>query len=694
MRLVAVCTLITALAVPAVAATQVLLVDYRLGDPLLYKPFYDHFEDAGAEFHYRRWHPSLTQADPDDYDVIMVAGGSHPGPSTAHMNLQEAALLVDFVKGGGTLVLLAPGGTTDNYVMNKVLDDLGLKVRIEGDRVMDPQGYKSTLIPASYFLNLPLVDVLPGTPLSAGIDEPLYGGRIGSLQVGQIKDLEIPLKAKPTAMRMVKMENSPERNIEGSFAAEPRDYAVLVAGKAGDGHVIVAPRRMFNMNGYTGVWSDKPSAPPYELAANARFEENFCGYVAQIARGEYAVQDMVSIRRVVPMKDVEKPKDMKFLPREIPALAPENAYVELPELPEIEPSTPAFIEGPVKSLYYQWPHKENIADERFGQLAETGINLVYIMVTEELYKRRDDAAKMDEYKKELAANLEAAKKHGVKVLLGGFVPLREDWLKTHHETALVDGAGKTYAIPSPFDPDQFRDVFLDPAKVIAGLAKDYPDTMKGYLWDFELYGHKELIVTENYAFENIAWSEWLKRKGRSLRRAGLYDNALAVDQTARFDFLMRNGLLPGYYEALEDAIYDLTMKGRREIDKIAPGLFHAFYTAGIPESWYYRGIFRALGDEEDRVLLATYEARGVQQMRYARTFGINLCHLPGALYNSFDEGEIGPFLELSMEHESGYWLFPGDPFAHTGDHWKFGRHDWNIRFAPEILKEEMIEANH
>jgi hypothetical protein len=679
----------------AAHAQNVLLVDKWMKDPLAFKPFYDNFEAEGVEFNYRRYHPTLVQADVENYDIIMVGGGTHPSPSATHMRPEEGELLKKFVEDGGTVVILYQSGTTDNYVFNKMLWDMGLKLQIEGKRLMDPTGYKSTLIPATYFLNLPMLHVDEETPLAEDIEDlPLPGGRVNNIMVGQAENLEIAAWTGPLTMRLVEHSSNFPRQIEMLYAAETRKYAAVTAANFGEGHIVLASRGLFNMNGYTGRWSDKPLLPPYDLEGNHQFDHNFVRYVKAIANGEHEPGDRVNIRRVVRMNAPEKPEDLKFASAPLPEEAPKEGYVDLIDFELKEPVEVPFLNGEkLKSGYEQWPPPAKAADAHMKKYADAGINTLYLMVGGEWWDRKDDPEKLQEYGERVRATLEAARNHDIKILLGGFLPERKSWRNEQYETALVDGAGKTYEITAPLDPGIMEDNLTRPAKWIAEFAKDYPDTMVGFLWDFELYGHRELLVTENYSFDNLSWSTFLEERRGKLRRKGLLKEAQQTDTKFRFQWLEAHGLLPDYYKVQEEAIYELVLDAKEQIDEVHPGLFWSFYTAGIPQSWYYRGIFRALGDEEDRVLLVTYEARGLQQTSYWQEMGVNLIHGPGTLMNIPDADEWVPALTMWMEHESGYWLFPVGAMQGGDPAWKFSRHDWGSRIPPKVMNEKIEEAN-
>ena len=117
----------------SVSAQDVLVVDKWLQDPIAFKPFFEDFPESGLELKYRRFHPSLTHSDVDRFDVIMVAGGMHPDyPAPTYLIPEEAALLTQFVRDGGTTVFLFADHLTDNHIFNTILDSLDIVGKVTG----------------------------------------------------------------------------------------------------------------------------------------------------------------------------------------------------------------------------------------------------------------------------------------------------------------------------------------------------------------------------------------------------------------------------------------------------------------------------------------------------------------------------------------------------------------------------------
>lgn len=682
---------------------QVLLVDKMLLDPIAFTPFFEHFADNGMEFHYRRFHPTLVENDVERFDVIIVAGGLHHTeiPAATHLIPEEAALLRRFVEGGGTAVLLMANeytrpDHTDNHIFNVLLDSLGLKIRAEGNYIQDPVGYKSTLVPSSYYLNLPRVEVSPDTPMGEGITEPFCGGRLLSILVAQQENIEIPAYSSSTSMRRLDLPSTSERNTEGIYAAEPRSYAAVVAAKAGKGHVVLSSRWLFNLNGFTGKWSDKPLHGPYDLAVNRRFEANFVRYVSQLASGLYELRNVIPIRRLDGLKEIDersKP-ELKFRRRALRAAAHPQDYVELPRL-DVAPAPRLAVLGGEKAriAYAGFPKAEEA--ERWCLLfKEAGYNLVNASVGGSYYQAREDPERVQALIERWEANLEVYQRHGMKVLLAGYIPYTHLWRSREYPTQMVDGTGRSYEVPSPLDAQNWEECLLEPARIFARLAAKYPDTIVGTLWDFEIYTTGEIIVSESSPFGTLPFMTFVRREAERLQAQGLAEEAPFVDQARRFQWLEANGLLDVYYACMEDEIFEMARAAKAEIDAIHPGLLWSFYAACIPQSWYYRGIFRGLAGDDGEILMLTYEARSKQQVDYWRTLGVEMTHATGMLLNIPEGDEWNQFFQLALEEDQGgYWIFPSGSLTQTEDRWHFSRGDYNLRQPPDVLLELLRRAN-
>ena len=672
------------------SALEVLLVDKSLRDPVAFHSFFEDFPEQGLELGYRRFHPTLVQSDPERFDVIIVAGGRHPEPAATHLVPEEAALLVRFVRAGGTAVFLYAGHSTDNFIFNTILDSLGIEVRIEGLRIEDPLGPKATIVPATHYLNLPRVQVSPHTLLGEGIDGFIAGGRLVSLMVGRKEGLEIAAWTAPSSMRRLDVVDTPQRGREGTYAAEPRSYAAAVAAAAGPGRVILAPRSMISLNGFTGHASDRPVQPPYFLEGNRRFERNLARYIGAVARGRQVPGGRVPMHRVDDLgggAGLPAP-EFEFRKRTLDAEAREGDYDRLTPFDEAGPHQPSFLGGrKVRSAHLSVPAGERAA-EVCGRMREMGLNLLYVWG---LKMERDAAGRPAKIHPDSEALLDECGKAGLKILIWGYMPDTSLWLRNELATTLVDGTGKVYLPPSPLDPEAWDRSLTDKAREYALMARSFPETVAGTMWDLELYGHPGLRITEAHGFDNLSFAAFVETAGERLREAGLLQTARRVDQARRFRWLESHGLLRDYYRALEEGVYRLAVRTREAIDEVHPGLHWGLYAPNIPQSWYYRGLFRGLARDDGAVLHITWQSRGALQVGYwKKVLGLDLIHAPAMLMVVPRGAEWEAYLEMCLENEAGYWLYDATSLVRDGGDW---RARMELREAPAVVVERIRRVN-
>jgi hypothetical protein len=539
------------------------------------------------------------------------------------------------------------------------------------------------------------------TPLGEGLPEWFPAGRMRTLLIGQKENVEIPVVSRQAAMRGLDWEfgegDSFERGFVVPYSGEPTSaYAGMLAAKAGEGAVVIATRFMFNMNGYTGRWSDKPISKPYELEANRQFEHNFVKYVAAISSGEHAIEEFIPLSRTDRIPENEKPEsleDMRFLSRPLHETAPENSFDELEPFELVAPSQLSLVdEAKVKSGFDHQAIDKSDDIDKLDKYEKMGINLLYIMYGRQLYRARDDQEGMEEEKDKIRTFLGACKERGIKVMIGGASPERIAWWEQDYPTSMVDGTGRAYDVPAPFDEESWRHTVVEPGKVLAELAKEFPETLVGCFWDLELYAHGELVVSEAVPFDTGAWQKYLDERRGKLRRMGLLDAAAGLEQKRRWRWLEEHGLLKDYYAVMEDVFYRMVKDTIQTFDDIKENFEWGFYTAGIPQSWYYRGLYRAVQEYQGEVLVATYEARGQQQASYYQSMGINLVHVPGVLMGIPEDEEWVEFLTMSMENESGYWLFPIGMLERE-ENWRALRNDEALNQHPREIVDLVEKAN-
>ncbi len=683
---------------------RILIVDYLASDPIVFYPFFEHFKGPDYKLEYRRFYPKLVESD-QKYDLIILASSRHPFPSASKMTLSEARLLKEYVLKGGVLVVLYSSEENDRVILNRLLKELSLPVRIEGKPIADPvNGYKSFLIPSASYLDYPLLQVSPESSLGKGLTK-VYGGKCFSLLAEPASNLCIPLYSFETSLRMEGFhpaEKSGQKGREGLYLAGSYEVAVMAVGRAGQGFVALLPRYLINFNGYTTRWSDKPSIPAGPLEENRIFEKNLMAYIEDLVRK----RDI--FRPCFPLKRADRTEKWEDKPDQV--TLEEGTVVGFPDSSSYERLV--YDADKKRSLNIKHPALKKLAEERirsvffhlekeFGRpgsieriadyLQQAGFNLIEGMLGVSPYEGLKTEESKKTYLKNIRSTLKVMEARGIKVFLGSYFPYGL-YYRNKAYSKLVSAAGVEAGPPSLLDRTFWKEAFLPLALEIARLGREFPSTAIGMLWDLELYYFDTVALSEAYTFDSIAFDVFQERRKGMLQSRGLALEARRVPQYLRFSWLMEKGLLKDYYQALEEEVAAIARWVDDEVKEINPDLLWGFYAPGIVQSWFYTGLFRALSSPERPLLLITYEGRGNQQVDYNAQKGVYFLHCPGLLLNTLKAEEWSECLPELALREDGYWLYQGfQLFQDEG--WLYGRNDFSYRESPAELRQALKRAN-
>ncbi len=684
------------------AQEKILILDYLMSDPILFQQFLIHLPEDGFKVDYRRYYPSLAESD-KDYEMIILAASRFPFPSPSRMTLAEKDFLIKYVADGGILVSLFSNEENDRILLNQLLDSLNVPVRIEGKAIHDQvNGYKSTLLPSAYYLNPPMLQVHKETPLGDGVNK-IFGGRAFSLLVDKGDNVSIPVTSFETSLRLKELdENAGIKSTEGIYLGGSYSNAVMAVAKAGKGFVVLLPRYLINMNGWTTRWSDKPVIPTGFLQENEKFEKNFIRYLTSLLKREEVFKPFNPIIRWDNLRGFsEKPEKVVLEKGELADTSPSDAcdslkfnYETRSELNIQNPSLKKLVSSKIRSAFFNLDNQSSnpASLERMCRyLKDAGFNFIEAPLQASTFKGLKNDSTRKAFADDLRFTLSILQKYDLKVIAGPNLP-NPDYFKNklYSKTASVDGIEN--GSPSPLDINYWNDAVKPVAVELAKLSKEFPNTLLGSFNDMELYGFESLTITEAFSFDSLTFNKFLERKKTLLLKRNLYNEALDVLPHLRFEWLKQNNLLRIYFSTLEDVVSEMAKQLDDEIRKINPDFIWGFYTPGIPQSWYYKGLWKGLSLPGRPVFLITYEGRGNQQVDYLASDGIYLIHCPGLLMNTLKGNEWKECLTGFAKNENGYWLFPGYSML-MDENWKYGRNDWSILQSPDELFKVLKETN-
>src|SRR5439155_1381509 len=120
-------------------ARRLLLLDLALSDPVVLNGTARPWADAGYEVQYRRFYPHLTRADLPQFRTLLFLLGREPEAASDALTAGDVALLDEWVRRGGVVVLGYDGdgeGYLDRWTANRWLAYEGAGISI-GDRVLE-----------------------------------------------------------------------------------------------------------------------------------------------------------------------------------------------------------------------------------------------------------------------------------------------------------------------------------------------------------------------------------------------------------------------------------------------------------------------------------------------------------------------------------------------------------------------------
>ncbi len=113
-------------------ARRLLLVDLTLADPLTLDATAAPWHAAGYHVDYRRFYPHLTRSDLGRYRTLVILGGREPGGRSDALTIGDLAILTDWIRRDGVVVLGYTDGELDRWLMNQWLVAQGAGIGIGG----------------------------------------------------------------------------------------------------------------------------------------------------------------------------------------------------------------------------------------------------------------------------------------------------------------------------------------------------------------------------------------------------------------------------------------------------------------------------------------------------------------------------------------------------------------------------------
>ncbi len=662
--------------VPVGRAARALILDGELNHHSSWIDVIDAFDSAAVPAAYRRFYPHLTAADvtPSDgehpYEVVVMAAGRSPGNPASLARLGEIENARSFVEQGGALVLVTQHGWEDSYsgendffIQNRILEVLGVPVRVERNTVIGTIWVGNPSPPhqaQEWGYPTPLEFQLGYPYLLTPDEEQVAGGSAPTLRVAS-GDVQVLLRTYDQGYVW--------RWLQGSSTVVNllAHRAVATLARAGEGYVAVVPRGALLLSAGTGHLSDKPAMDLDRRQANRAWMEALVGQLHALVGGELELQVTEALGSDT-LFSVAAPNQPALEPggeiiqiasevstRSVPEAPPAGTLVEeVPATPAEPRSLPAWLSPSGGRLAYGGltPDQPSMATA-FDEIVNHDIDVLMTSTDPSLLATLTGTELADEQAKyvAIAAMAETA---GAKWFVG-------DWFNSPagDYPPMVGAHGFATDVPAPLHEAYWNDVVIPIYTAVGELAAGNPG-LAGLHLDLELY-NGPVAHHDGWAFSDDTIEYYL---------AGVSDQAFAdelrdAEPGRRLDLLVDEGVLGDYFTALEQAAYELGRRCREAAHESAPNLELMVYAAGFPNTWFYRGLLRGLGTHQKPVTVLTYEgwADRLTDALYAE--GVELAHLGGTIVGHWLPGDFDDVLVALARGNDGYWYFTFNDFSST-----------------------------
>jgi hypothetical protein len=620
-------------------ARRLLLLDLALAPPAAVSGTAEPWHAAGYRVEYRRYYPHLARSDVGRYRTLVFLLGREPEAPSDALTGGDAALLSEWVRGGGVVVLGydADGeGRFDRSTANRWLAFEGAGIAI-GDEVLED---------TTAALATPAGDRPPWAEA-----QPIGGGPLGAVYEAFPLERNHALTARERSQILA-------RSSRRAFVRTPRGTAsrpaagIVAAARLGEGLVVVMSRQALGALGPQLRPSQAPVLRPDALArtraflvALARWTRRPAEWAHLPAGGHRAA---LTLARGAAAGDLAPPPltpppgaDTVALPLQVPRGLTRGA------------SVPDWLRQ--QGLRVLWAPALDPRSRRPAPRSGTALDsLVMLLDGGGFNLLAGDAAAERTDSVHAHPGERAAVRRAWADLVDRLEPTSVSWIPMWtYESARWTGSDSSRGPRGEALPSACA---LDSVLWTTGLAPAYD----ALIWlaakertlvvglGLDLRGAGAYAPAQDFC--DAAWRHGLARLGRR----GPLD---ALPYAARYPALRDAGLLGGYYRALEDEVAaraavlrDRALKERRD-------LYFAFRLPQPSADWFTLGLLRGFALPDRPLLVLTPEARSREVLAAWRARGLSVAHAVELAPAFFRAGE-GRLRRLAFGENDGFWLEP------------------------------------
>ncbi len=631
-------------------ARRLLLLDLALSDPVVLNGTARPWADAGYKVQYRRFYPHLTRADLPQFRTLVFLLGREPEAASDALTAGDLALLDEWVRRGGVVVLGYDGdgeGYLDRWTANRWLAYEGAGISI-GDRVLEDT---TTRV------------------LTTGRAQPWAVARpVGDEPLGSAYDPfpldrnHVLVTREPTQLLAL---TSHRAFVRASRSPAPRpDAGVAAAARIGEGLVVVISRHALGTLGPQYRPSTMPFLVPGPLADTYAFLRAVARWTRRPA--EWAHVPPATHRASLALQDAPLPVELQP-----PRLTPPDGVetIELPLVVDKKFARPANVPDWLRQqgLRVLWtPLLATREEQRVPRPHATLDSLVtfldvggFNLLSGDAYPEGADSMHARWWERD-------AVRRAWSDVVSRLGPTSVAWIPAFDYGAArlppADSSrgprGEALPAPCVLDTALWVAGFAPAAQALGRLAADQRTLVIALGFDLSdpLRDPPAPSRTRGRGygmgqeFCNAAWRRSLIQLGR---RGAELDS---LPYAARYATLREAGLLPLYYRALQDEVAERAGALRDRMLRQRHDVYFAFRLAQPPADWFSLGLLKGFALPDRPLLLFTPEAQTRDVLALLRARGLNGVHaveLAPALLRTRDWAGLK---RMVFEENDGFWL--------------------------------------
>jgi hypothetical protein len=223
----------------------------------------------------------------------------------------------------------------------------------------------------------------------------------------------------------------------------------------------------------------------------------------------------------------------------------------------------------------------------------------------------------------------------------------------YHRCRGVDG--RPIEILAPLDLRLWNEMIIPELEEIARFSLRHA-SVKGATIDFEMYGYEPVIFyPEAVGFEDVSYRAFL-RSAEGYITEPLLAEAARLGPEKRYLWLRDHGLLDTFYLILENESEKLGRMIRHRIHAINPNFIFGAYQAGLPYSWFYRGLIRGLSTPAMPMIWMSFQALSGQDMDRFWAQGQHMLNAAALMLGTYPIAQWKDVMLAGRKFHDGYWL--------------------------------------